>query len=38
VFALDEDVLLNQLGYSIEDLCSLPGMLCLLSSPFSISP
>jgi D-arabinose 1-dehydrogenase-like Zn-dependent alcohol dehydrogenase len=38
VFALDEDVLLNQLGYSIEDLCSLPGMSCLSSSPFSIFP
>jgi D-arabinose 1-dehydrogenase-like Zn-dependent alcohol dehydrogenase len=38
VFALDEDVLLNQLGYSIEDLCSLPGMSGVSSSPFSIFP
>jgi hypothetical protein len=34
VFALDEDVLLNKLGYSIEDLCTLPGMR-LPSSPTS---
>lgn len=31
VFVLDEELLCGKMGYSIEDLCSLPGM------PFSIT-